>query len=147
MKRALILLLLAFCSTSFCQEQPNLGLIPTPQRVEMGDGHYTGKQPYWFYCKKVKVSTLPVERNADQAYQIIVEKKKITVLYISAAGWNNAFHTIKQLEEIFDTLPCMTITDWPAYKWRIWMDDISRGQSVMVMQGSVSNISSSCLMV
>lgn len=127
MKRALILLLLAFCSTSFCQEQPNLGLIPTPQRVEMGDGHYTGKQPYWFYCKKVKVSSLPVERNADQAYQIIVEKKKITVLYITTQGWNNAFHTIKQLEELFDTLPCMTITDWPAYKWRIWMDDISRG--------------------
>ncbi|MBO4752328.1 MAG: chitobiase/beta-hexosaminidase C-terminal domain-containing protein [Bacteroidales bacterium] len=127
MKHTFSILLLAFCTTAFCQQQHNLGLIPTPQRVEMSDGHYTGKKDYWSYSKKVKVSSLPVERNADNAYQIIVEKKKITVLYITASGWNNAYHTLKQLEQLFDTLPCMTITDWPAYRCRLWMDDISRG--------------------
>ena len=75
-----------------------------------------------------RVDTLPVEANLDQAYQIVIEKKKITIRYVDEQGLRNANRTMIQLCQIYgNKFPCCTITDWPAYKYRGWMDDISRG--------------------
>lgn len=124
----LFLYMLSGMLSGILSGQESLGLIPTPQRVEMGDGYCTRlaslKMPRTEY-----VDTLPVEANLDQSYQLIIEKKNITIRCIKGGqGQHYAMHTLGQLKEIYgDAIPCCTITDWPAYKYRGWMDDISRG--------------------
>ena len=125
MKRLFITLLLVLSLSAAAQNQPNLGLIPTPQKVVMGTGIADGSKVNRI---EERVDTLPVEANLDQAYQIVIEKKKITIRYVGDQGLLNANCTMIQLCRIYgNKFPCCTITDWPAYKYRGWMDDISRG--------------------
>ena len=74
MKRIIIILFLFSTMTAAAQETENinLGLIPTPQKVEYGK--YKGKTANYFTTKIVrqKVDTLPAEANLDQAYQMII---------------------------------------------------------------------------
>lgn len=142
MKRTILLLLLAIAVTAAAQEQqPNLGLIPTPQHVELS---MSGKMCVW---KKAKVKEVGmdnneidiskstklrwVQANVDQAYVLKIEPKQITIEYYNVngdEGLKYAYMTLEQLKLIHgDTLPCCTITDWPAYRLRGWMDDQSRG--------------------
>ena len=127
MKRIVVaLLLLTLGVSAFAQEkQINLGLIPTPQKVEMGTEFADMSRAK---VQEVHVRTLPVEANEDQAYKIVIEKKKVTISYVGEEGLRNAHYTMAQLSCLYGTkLPCCTITDWPAYRYRGWMDDISRG--------------------
>jgi hypothetical protein len=125
MNRIAILFLLTFCASAYGQPQPNIGLIPTPQKVEMAQGYCN---PAKAKIKELKVTQLPVDANPDQAYQLVVEPKAITIRYIDEAGRHNALLSLEQLKKLYgNALPCLTITDWPAFKWRGWMDDISRG--------------------
>ena len=127
MKRTVVALLLALALGAAAQEQVNLGLIPTPQRVEV-DGEWLWVKGDGLRVNEKRVDTLPVEANLDQAYQLVVERRKVTVLYVGEEGLRNARLTLAQLQQIYgDKVPCCTITDWPAYRWRGWMDDQSRG--------------------
>ena len=126
MKRLVIVLLLALTLTSAAQDQINLGLIPTPQRVDLAVGTQRAASATW-KVREVKVDTLPVENNLDQAYQLVIEKNMVTIRYVGEEGLRNAHLTLSQLRQLHVTVPCCTITDWPAYKYRGWMDDISRG--------------------
>ncbi len=132
MKRIIIVLLLAVGMGAWAQEQVNLGLIPTPQKVEIMPG---GKV---CVLAKARVKELRVkwgrgedsphfDGNWSQAYSIIIEPRKITIKYEGNKGLQYAHLTLSQLRLLYDTVPCMTITDWPAYTYRGWMDDISRG--------------------
>ncbi len=56
-----------------------------------------------------------------------IEPRKITIEYEGAKGLEYASLTLAQLRQLHDTMPCCTILDWPAYKYRGWMDDQSRG--------------------
>ena len=129
---ALVLLVMG-ASVSAQKKQINLGLIPTPQEVE-----YTFPRDKTLqvdlselYLKYEQVKSLPVEANMDQAYQIIIDKKNVTIRFVDTSGYNNARLTLNQLLTVFHDrqteIPCVTITDWPAYTYRGWMDDISRG--------------------
>lgn len=142
MKKILIIMLLAVGLTAAAQEkQVNLGLIPTPQEVEMDAN---GRVCVW---KKAKVKEVGVDNyeidilkntylrhvpaNVDQAYVLNIEPKRITIEYYNPngdEGLKYAYMTLEQMKRIYgDTLPCCTITDWPAYRYRGWMDDQSRG--------------------
>ena len=141
MKRiASFVLLLATLVSAKAQEQAiNLGLIPTPQEVDMDAN---GRVCVW---KKAKVKEVGVDNyeidilknaylrhvqaNVDQAYALNIEPKRITIEYYRGEeGLKYAYMTLEQLKRIYgDTLPCCTILDWPAYKYRGWMDDQSRG--------------------
>ena len=124
MKRIVVVLLLALSIGATAQENVNLGLIPTPQRVEMQ--HTSPCHPR--KIKEVKVEALPVNVNREQAYQLEIEPKGITLRYVTEEGLRYGRQTLQQLKTIYgDELPRCTITDWPVYKWRGWMDDISRG--------------------
>ena len=134
MKHTLILLLIsfAFCVTAQ-EQQPNLGLIPTPQKVsvkpngqQVDIGSPKIQKHGW---KRVKVDTLPVENNMDQAYQIVISNRlrENIIYYVREEGLQNAELTLRQLQIIGRPVPEMTITDWPAYRLRGWMDDQSRG--------------------
>lgn len=142
MKRIVIALLLALGVSAMAQENINLGVIPTPQEVVMDEN---GKMCVW---KKAKVKEVgvdnyeidirkstylrQVQENIDQAYVLHIEPKQITIEYYDydpyVDGVKYAYMTLEQLKRIYgDTLPCCTIIDWPAYTYRGWMDDISRG--------------------
>ncbi len=132
MKRLVIAVLLAISLTTAAQEQINLGLIPTPQKVSVSQG---GKV---CVLSKAKVKELRVkwgrgedspqfDGNWSQAYSIVIEPRKITIKYEGEKGLQYAHMTLSQLRLLYDTIPCMTITDWPVYRYRGWMDDISRG--------------------
>lgn len=143
MKRIVVaLLLLTIGVSAFAQEkQVNLGLIPTPQEVTMDPG---GRVCVWKKAKmkEVKVSAWEIEHlktsalyrvqaNVPQAYLLTIEPKRITIEYYDGDGDEGkqyAMMTLEQLKIIYgDTIPCCTILDWPVYRYRGWMDDISRG--------------------
>ena len=130
MKRTAFLFLIALATAVAAQErQRNLGLIPTPQRVEMGNG-YCSRSVMQKMPRTEYVDTLPAEANLNQAYQLTIGKKSITIRCIKGGeGERYALMTLAQLEQIHgsDSVPCCTITDWPAYRLRGWMDDQSRG--------------------
>ena len=125
MKRLVIVLLLAVTLSAAAQEQVNLGLIPTPQRVKLLEPQAPS---YPKKLKSQKVDTLPVEANLDQAYQLVISRRQVTIRYVGEEGLRNAHLTLAQLQRLYGAaIPCCTITDWPAYTYRGWMDDISRG--------------------
>ncbi len=133
MKRIIIAVLLAVTLTAAAQKkQINLGLIPTPQRVEVTQGSKTCD------LDKAKIKEVRVkwgrgtdsphfDGNRSQAYRIIIEPRKITINYEGSKGLEYAYLTLAQLKQLHNTVPCCTITDWPAYRYRGWMDDQSRG--------------------
>ena len=126
MKRTVILMLLAFGLTTMAQNNMvNIGVIPTPQQVVMGNGTYnlsTINPPRNF------VSEIDGAQNQRQAYRIEITLSGVKVYATSNEGWDYAIRTLTQLKKIYQgQVPCMTITDWPAYEYRGWLDDISRG--------------------
>ena len=129
MKRIIVaLLLLTLGVSAFAQEKVNLGLIPTPQKLEMGS-----IRPYRWNISNARiiekrVDSLPVDCNLNQAYQLVFKYKKTYLYYVGEEGKQNAYLTLEQLKTVrpwFQNIT--TITDWPAYTYRGWMDDISRG--------------------
>lgn len=127
MKKIVVALFLAVSLAVAAQQDINLGLIPTPQQVEV-KGEWLRVKGGRLKVKEVRVDTLPVAANLDQAYQLVIEPKRVTIRYVGDEGLSNAHLTLDQLRQLYgDALPCVTITDWPAYRWRGWMDDISRG--------------------
>lgn len=126
MKRTAILILLALGIAVVAQPTaPNIGVIPTPQQVVMGEGthHLANSTP-----SRNFVTAIEGAQNQRQAYRIEITPAGIAVWAVSNEGWDYALRTLDQLKKIYNgQIPCMTITDWPAYEYRGWLDDISRG--------------------
>lgn len=126
-------MMLAVGLTAAAQEkQVNLGLIPTPQQVTLSP---EGKSCVLAKAKvkerRFKWGRGPqsphFDGNWSQAYRLTIEPRKITIDYEGTRGLKYARLTLAQLRQLHDTLPCCTILDWPAYRYRGWMDDQSRG--------------------
>ncbi|MFH1732700.1 MAG: glycoside hydrolase family 20 zincin-like fold domain-containing protein, partial [Planctomycetota bacterium] len=62
----------------------------------------------------------------DQAYVLKVTKNEIVAAATTPAGLYYAAQTLRQLVTKNGRVPCVTITDWPAYAYRGVMLDISR---------------------
>ncbi|TAJ04420.1 hypothetical protein DMA11_23825 [Marinilabiliaceae bacterium JC017] len=66
----------------------------------------------------------------EEGYQIEITREKITLKANTSQG---LFYGVQSLKQLLRANPedkkieAMTITDWPAMKYRGWMDDISRG--------------------
>ncbi len=70
---------------------------------------------------------IPAE-NMKEYYRLTITPEEASIYTVSKQGLMLACFTLAQLHTAYgDTLPCLTIEDWPAYTWRGWMDDISRG--------------------
>lgn len=126
MRKILFLPLLLVAVLATAQTNPNLGLIPTPQQVQMQPTSKVNTL-HKVKLKEQQVAALPVQVNADQGYQLELKNGKATLRYTHPTGKANGLRTWQQLLLLHDTLPNLTITDWPAYKYRLWMDDQSRG--------------------
>ena len=139
LRRSFLLIAISPFFVSHAQEQVNLGLIPTPQYVETG---LWKKDSVDIHCMKVKEKRVDgveidlkktsqlhwAQNNVEQAYVLTIDPKGITIEYYGKEGLANGYLTLAQLHRLYgDVLPCCRITDWPAYTYRGWMDDISRG--------------------
>lgn len=103
----------------------DIGVIPTPQRVQMGIGILTVGT---LNPQRNFVDSIAGAQNHRQAYRIEVSTEGVKVWCVANEGWDYAMRTLSQLKTRYGTQwPCMTITDWPAYEYRGWQDDISRG--------------------
>ena len=70
------------------------------------------------------------ESLGDEGYLLKVTPKQIIIAGKTSQGVFYGVQTLKQIIRGLGNsreIPCMTITDWPALKYRGWMDDISRG--------------------
>ncbi len=79
-------------------------------------------------CKKYGISR--DERIGSEGYILLLQKDLIVIAANSSAGIFYGVQTLKQI--LMDTkkdneLPCVKIIDWPQYRFRGMMDDISRG--------------------
>ncbi len=126
MKKTIIIFALLLGFSASAQKQiTNIGVIPTPQQVVMGKGTVTlGKSsPIRSFVTEIEDA-----QNQRQAYRLEITPTGVRVVCTSNEGWDYALRTLDQLKKIYhNEVPCMTITDWPAYEYRGWLDDISRG--------------------
>ncbi len=132
MKRIVIALLLAVGMNAAAQVKTNdlypninLGLIPTPQEVIYVDSSHM------VVLNKAKVKEVRgeyIEGHSNlQGYELRFKPGKIELYYTGEEGRQYAYMTLAQLKVLHEVVPSMTIFDWPAYKYRGWMDDQSRG--------------------
>ncbi len=73
--------------------------------------------------------SLPTELG-NEGYVLHVSSSQIIIAANSGAGVFYGVQTLKQLirsNREGNSIPCLTITDWPALRYRGWMNDISRG--------------------
>lgn len=78
---------------------------------------------------KAKLKLIP-ENARSEAYILQIKPGNVEIVAYEDAGLFYGIQTLKQLlrsNRVGNTLPCMTITDWPSLRYRGWMDDISRG--------------------
>ena len=139
LRRSFLLIAISPFFVSHAQEQVNLGLIPTPQYVETGLWKKDSVDIHRMKVKEKRVDGVEIDlkktsqlhwaqNNVEQAYVLTIEPKGITIEYYGKEGLANGYLTLAQLHRLYgDVLPCCRITDWPAYTYRGWMDDISRG--------------------
>ncbi len=123
MKALIVGFLLLFSPITFAQ----LKLIPTPQKVDLKEGRLAVAN-----VDQVPVRIAHVDQaKSDEWYQLIVSPAGIEIRCSNAAGEFYARQTLKQLiranSDANHSIPCCEITDWPALKYRVWQDDISRG--------------------
>lgn len=72
------------------------------------------------------------QQAGPEDYWLSVEPQAITVVGHDAAGLFYGVQTLRQLIRAnrHDThLPCLLVRDWPALRWRAFMDDMTRGPS------------------
>ncbi|MBO4599306.1 MAG: chitobiase/beta-hexosaminidase C-terminal domain-containing protein [Bacteroidales bacterium] len=126
MKRIIIIAMLLIGISAVAQKNiVDIGVIPTPQQVEIIGGSVSlGKSsPIRNFVTEIEGAS-----NQRQAYRLDITPTGVRVTCTSNEGWDYALRTLNQLKKIYrGEVPCMTITDWPAYEYRGWLDDISRG--------------------
>ena len=114
-----------FCSISGQILQPydnalNPGIIPAPQHIEVS--------PRGGYTKFKKKQSFLNPNLPAEGYKLIIEKKQITIEYADENGLRYANNTLVQLMRFYgeNQIPCMTITDYPRFRYRGMHLDVSR---------------------
>ena len=112
---------------TFCVKAQNTGIIPEPQHVDYLQGYMQWDEKTLVGEKLV--ASLPIDTNMDQGYILEILPDRVVMTATTETGLYYARLSLKQLRRHFadGRIPCMRITDYPALKYRGWMDDISRG--------------------
>ncbi len=66
----------------------------------------------------------------DQGYILNISHDRVLVAANTSTGVFYGIQTLKQIiraDRKGNSIPCLTIVDWPGLEYRGWMDDISRG--------------------
>jgi hypothetical protein len=91
-------------------------------------GQFSGNKVLQGALKSAGMS-MPSELG-NEGYVLHISSSQIIIGANSGAGVFYGVQTLKQLirsNRSGNSIPCLTITDWPALRFRGWMDDISRG--------------------
>lgn len=118
--------LMLFGATSFAQQPFNTRVIPTPQQVVRSHGFF--KIPDHFEIPIDTVKSIKGATNQKEAYRLVITTKNARLYITHPWGAIAGKKTFQQLKALWNgEIPSMEITDWPAYEWRGFLDDISRG--------------------
>ena len=109
-------------------------LMPRPVRVERGSGVLdvgSKRRDSASTLEDVRIVRRAVEGApsdvADEAYELEIGEKGITIVAPGPRGERYARVTLEQLRRLSDgKLPQCRIVDWPALKWRGYMNDCGR---------------------
>ena len=123
----------------------NPGIIPTPQHIELSPrgGYFTVNKKYSQYLEILEYkiyhgfedfsiggqfSGLINPNLPAEGYTLKITKKEIQVLYSDAQGLRYAIQTLEQVRNLSpnNKIPCMTITDFPRFRYRGVHLDVSR---------------------
>lgn len=124
MKQLLAILLLTFPLTT----QADIAhLLPRPQQLERTERQWIPYTTPSIY----KVTSLPgVRLNSDEAYRLTISSRRgITIEATTDEGIYRAQQTLEQLKTSRKGRTCVetcTITDWPAFRVRGFMQDVGR---------------------
>jgi hexosaminidase len=82
------------------------------------------------HARLKRLGITPPDTLGKEGYILVVRKEGILIAANSGAGIFYGVQTLKQLirsNRSGNAIPCVTIMDWPALRYRGWMLDISRG--------------------
>jgi hypothetical protein len=97
-------------------------LLPRPKQITVGKGTVSSPRVKVRYVKAIP----GVERNVEEAYRLRVSRRSVRIEAVSEHGVWNARQTLAQLADEDGNLPCCTITDWPSFRIRGFMQDVGR---------------------
>lgn len=92
-------------------------LIPQPEKVE---------KYYGFSLKKEINEKILKESLGEEAYELIITPDKITAYAGTEIGFYYAEVTLRQIKKLYTSIPCMKISDSPAFAYRGFMIDCAR---------------------
>lgn len=105
-------------------------LLPQPQQYQMGEGSVDAAS---LPVTTQMVTSIPgtydyvLEGYDNEAYTLTIAPEGIQIQAVSEMGAIRARQTLAQLVEEYGTaVPCVSITDWPAFKLRGLMHDVGR---------------------
>ena len=106
---------------------PLAALTPKPVKVERHEGSFDALEvAAKTTCRTGAVAGAPATV-ADEAYELVIGEQGITITASSSRGAHWAKVTLEQLQKLSGgDLPCCRIVDWPALKWRGFMNDCGR---------------------
>jgi hexosaminidase len=104
-----------------------VNLLPFPRSLKLLRGTFTlPKQKPLASIKVVRTGSAPTQ---PEGYALTISKTGIVISFREAGGLRAATATLRQLlREYGRHLPCLRIRDWPDFKRRGVMLDISRGR-------------------
>ncbi len=86
----------------------------------------TGTRGFLFIHCALADDALPADR-AGEGYKLNINTEGVTITAATEAGLFNGFQTLRQMLATGNgTLPCCSITDWPAFRYRGYMQDCGR---------------------
>ncbi len=91
---------------------------------------------------ELKLANVSAPQLIEEAYQLIVTKKRILITANSSKGVFNGIQTLRQLISNENKIANCEITDWPAFSWRGYMVDVGRNfQSVASLKQQIEIMS------
>jgi hypothetical protein len=101
-------------------------LLPQPQVIERGNGVATAEALSRVAVSRGTVAGAPTSV-ADEAYELTIRPEGARIVASAMRGERHARTTLSQLAKLSaGSAPCCTIRDWPALKWRGFMNDCGR---------------------
>lgn len=126
---------LQICFPAHAGKKHFFPLLPKPQHIEFRNGKcsFPTQTPDQIPPEKLQIqltdSLSGIPLNQHEAYQLQVTSEYITIKAVTETGIYRAMQTLRQLATCKQnkiSLPCCTVTDWPAFRIRGFMQDVGR---------------------
>ena len=99
-----------------------LRVIPAPVEVQVQEGCFTVTEKSQ---KRIEFKLDPKSGLPEEGYTLVVTPKRVKAVASTPAGLFYAAKTLDQLREE-DRIPCVSIKDYPRFRWRGFMLDPAR---------------------